>query len=34
MVCLINNGGIENQILIECNRTDLRDNYEIPFTPN
>ena len=32
MVCLINNGGIENRILIECNRTDLRDNYAIPFT--
>ena len=32
MVCLINNGGIENRILIECNRTDLRDNYVIPFT--
>ena len=25
MVCLINNGGIENRILIECNRTDLRE---------
>ena len=32
MVCLINNGGIENRILIECNRTDLRDSYAIPFT--
>ena len=32
MVCLINNGGIENRILIQCNRTDLRDNYAIPFT--
>ena len=32
MVCLINNGGIENRILIKCNRTDLRDNYAIPFT--
>ena len=31
MVCLINNGGIENRILIECNRTDLCDNYAIPF---
>ena len=34
MVCLINNGGIENRILIECDRTDLRDNYVIPFTDN
>ena len=32
MVCLINNGGIENRILIQCNRTDLRDNYATPFT--
>ena len=32
MVCLINNGGIEDWILIDCNRTDLRDNYAIPFT--
>ena len=32
MVCLTNNGGIENRILIDCNRTDLRDNYAIPFT--
>ena len=32
MVCLINNGGIENRILIKFNRTDLRDNYAIPFT--
>ena len=32
MVCLINNGGTENRILIECNRTDLPDNYAIPFT--
>ena len=32
MVCLINNGGIESRILIECNRTDLRDSYAIPFT--
>ena len=32
MVCLINNGGIENRILIECNRTDLRGNYAILFT--
>ena len=32
MVCRINNGGIENRILIDCNRTDLRDNYAIPFT--
>ena len=32
LVCLINNGGIENRILIQCNRTDLRDNYAIPFT--
>ena len=32
MVCLINNGGIENRILIECNRTDLPDNYAIPIT--
>ena len=32
MVCLINNGDIENRILIDCNRTDLRDNYAILFT--
>ena len=32
MVCLINNEGIENRILIDCNRTDLRDNYVIRFT--
>ena len=32
MVCRINNGGMENRILIDCNRTDLRDNYAIPFT--
>ena len=32
MVCLINNGGIEDWILTDCNRTDLRDNYAIPFT--
>ena len=32
MVCLINNEGIENRILIDCNRTDLRDNYAIRFT--
>ena len=32
MVCLINDGGIENRILIDCDRTDLRDNYAIPFT--
>ena len=32
MVCLINNGGIENRTLIECNRTDLRGNYAILFT--
>ena len=32
MICLINSGGTENWILIECNRTDLRDNYAIPFT--
>ena len=32
MVCLINNGGIENRILIECNRTDSRDSYAISFT--
>ena len=32
MVCLINNGGIENRILNECNRTDLCDKYAIPFT--
>ena len=31
-IYLINDGGIENQILIDCNRTDLRDNYPIPFT--
>ena len=29
MVCLINNGSIENRISIGCNRTDLRDNYAI-----
>ena len=29
MVCLINDGGIENRILIDCDRTDLRDNYAI-----
>ena len=32
MVRLINGGGIENRILIDCNRTDLRDNYAIRFT--
>ena len=32
MVYLINNGGIENRFLIECNRTDLRENYAIPVT--
>ena len=32
MFCLINNGGIENRILIDYNRTDLRDNYAISFT--
>ena len=32
MACLINGRGIENRILIECGRTDLRDNYAIPFT--
>ena len=31
-IYLINDGGIENRILIDCNRTDLRDNYPIPFT--
>ena len=31
MVCLINNGSIENRILFDCNRTDLRDNYTLPF---
>ena len=34
MVCLINNDDIENRILIDCNRTDLRENYAIPFTDN
>ena len=34
MVCLINNDDIENRILIDCNRTDLRENYAIPFTYN
>ena len=34
MVCLINNDDIENRILIDCNRTDLRENYAIPFTNN
>ena len=32
MVCLTNNGGIENRILIDCNRTDLCDNYAILTT--
>ena len=32
MICLINKGGVENRIFIDCNRTDLRDNYAIPFT--
>ena len=32
MICLINEGGVENRIFIDCNRTDLRDNYAIPFT--
>ena len=32
MICLINGGGIENRILIECNRTDLHNNYTILFT--
>ena len=32
MVCLINNGGIENRILIDSNITDLCDNYATPFT--
>ena len=32
MVCLINNGGIENRILIECNRTDLCNNYYVSDT--
>ena len=34
MICLINDGGIENRILIECNRTDLHNNYTILFTDN
>ena len=34
MVCLINNDDIENRILIDCSRTDLRENYAIPFTYN
>ena len=34
IVCLRNNGGIENRILIYCNRADLPDNYAIPFTDN
>ena len=32
MICLINEGGVENRIFIDCNRTDLCDNYAIPFT--
>ena len=32
MICLINEGDVENRIFIDCNRTDLRDNYAIPFT--
>ena len=32
MVCLINNGGMENRILIDCNRIDFCDIYAIPFT--
>ena len=34
MICLINDGGIENRILIKCNRIELRDNYTIPFNDN
>ena len=32
MVCLINNGGMENRILIDCNRINFCDIYAIPFT--
>ena len=32
MVYLITDSGIENWILIDCNRTDLPNNYAIPFT--
>ena len=32
MVCLINDEGIESRILIDCNRSHLRDNCAIPFT--
>ena len=34
MICLINDGGIENWLLTECNRIDLRGNYAIAFTDN
>ena len=34
MICFMNDGGIENRLLIECSRTDLRDNYAIVFTNN
>ena len=32
MVCLANEGSLENRIFIDYNRTDLRDNYAILFT--
>ena len=32
MICLINDGGIENRFLIECSRNELRENYAIAFT--
>ena len=34
MICLINDGGIDNRFLIECSRNNLRDNYAIAFTEN
>ena len=34
MICLMNDGGIENRLLIECSRTDLSDNYVKVFTNN
>ena len=34
MICLINDGGINNRLLIKCSRNNLRDNYAIEFTDN
>ena len=34
MICLINDGGIENRFLIECSRNVLRDSYTKAFTDN